>query len=302
MGKDLKQAVLQAIQKTGYPLEQRVGKCLERHGWQPHYSITYVHPTDKTQRELDIMAYKEIRDRRIELRISCKRSSSKPWVFFTDDFPLVHKSYYLKMTPVSPDRERYLKIPVVLKELPFFACSRIGINYTALFGSQQDKEARPLIRDGLYSTITSVYHSIYPFRLMFDRRGTIYFFVLVFDGPLFESYYDSQSDKDIVNEASHVLWKIFFPLARVTEYIQDHNGYDISLGDVIFWFSENFIVEVVLWDYFEQYLQTIESTFRKLKGRDLSLFGDAWIPENFPKIVRDMPDLKPRPIEKPFIT
>ena len=69
MGKDLKQAVLQAIQKTGYPLEQRVGKCLERHGWEPFYSITYIDPSDKTQRELDIMAYKEIQYRRIELRI-----------------------------------------------------------------------------------------------------------------------------------------------------------------------------------------------------------------------------------------
>jgi hypothetical protein len=302
MAKNLKQAVLQGIQKTGYPLEQRVGKCLERHGWEPFYSITYIDPADKTQRELDIMAYKEIQYRRIELRISCKRSTSKPWVFFTDDFPLVHKSFYLKMTPVSADRERYLKIPKVLKELPFFSCNRIGINYTALFGGQQDKEARPLVRDGLYSALTSVYHDIYPFRLMFDRSGTIYFFVLVFDGSLFESYYDSQSDKDIVNEATHILWKTFFPLARVTKYIQDHNGDDISLSDVIFWFSEDFIVEVVLLDYFEQYLQTVESVFRKLREKDLLLFGDPWIPENFPKIVKGMPDLKPKPIEKPYAT
>jgi len=299
--KDLKQAVLKSIQKTGYPLEQRVGKCLERHGWSPFYSITYVNPADKAQRELDIMACKEIQYRRIELRISCKRNSSKPWVFFTDDFPLGHKSFYLKMTPVSADRERYLKIPRVLKDLPFFSCSRIGINYTALFGSQQDKEARPLIRDGLYSTLTSVYHNIYPFGLMFDRRGTIYFFVLVFDGALFESYYDPESDKDTVNEASHILWKTFFPLARVDEYIKDHNDNDIPLEDVTYWFSQDFIVEIVLWDYFEQYLQNIESVFLNLKEEDLLLFGDPWTPENFPKIVRDMPNLKPTPIKRPFL-
>ena len=288
---DLQKKIADAVARSGYPLEQRVGHLLELKGWNSFYSINYTDPSSGSERELDILAYKIIRERRIELRISCKRSLSKPWILFTEDVERYYKrGSVLKVTPVSSDVDVYQQILAALKDLKFFSHSRKAINFTVFSGKELNSEARALMKDGLYSSITSVYHQLFPFNLLSDQRGTIYFFVTVFDGLLFESYYDARTDEDKVTQIDYGQWEKRFQLHRVTDEILDANGRKVSLSSVIYYFSDWFQVEIVTWSYFSEYIEHMEKTFESLTESQLELFGLPWRTENFPRTVGSRPD------------
>jgi hypothetical protein len=291
---DLLKKVVEGIKQTGYPLEQRVGHCLRQYGWIPFHAVTYWEPKEKTQRELDILAYKNIQDRRIELRISCKRSSSKQWVFFTEEKGDRDFGTLLKVLPVSDNRARYLKIPAVLARLPFFSHDRIAINYTALGGNKDDKDAKSLLRGGLLSSLTSVYEDAYPHNLLFDQRGKIILFVVVFDGFMFESFFDPHKQEDHVSEIAYAQWDTKLRLARVCDNIADQNGIPVPLSDVMYWFSDRFRVEVLTWNHLPNYLASLDAVFSGLDANALRLFGQPWTQKNFPKIVGPVVKFKRR--------
>ncbi|PWK09014.1 hypothetical protein [Tumebacillus permanentifrigoris] len=292
MGRDeLRSKVYNAIKNTGFPLEQRVGYFLQKNRWVPFYSVEYTDPSEGKQRELDILAYKIIGERRIELRISCKKSQSKPWILFTEDSTrYIKHGSLLKITPLCKSNHEYKLIPEVLRGLPFFSHNRTAINFTAFSGKDLNDQARALIRDALYSSITSVYHRPYPHKLMFDRRGTICLFITIFDGIIFESFYNPETDDDEIVEVGYGQWDTRFPLKSVVEEILDSERNKVSITDALYWFSDRFRVEIMTWDYFKTYINTIERVFSNLSIDELSLFGDPWKPENFPN-VREAPKL-----------
>jgi hypothetical protein len=53
-------------------------------------------------------------------------------------------------------------------------------------------------------------------------------------------------------------------------------------------------VEVFAFESFAQHLKVLESSFARLDESALSLFGKGWGPENFPRIVKPAPELKPK--------
>jgi hypothetical protein len=279
-----------AVRNSGYPLEQRVGCTLERKGWHSFYSIGYPDPITGKERELDILAYKEVRKRRLELRISCKRSTAKPWVLFTEDSTRYYKhGSILKVTPVSSELSRYKRITRVLSDLPFFSHQRRAINFTAFSGKEFSNDARSLVKDGLYSTLNSVYHRLFPHALMFDPRGTVYLFLVILDGRMFESFYNIKTKDDEVVEIEYGQWDSKLTLNSDIKFIKDAQGKEVALGNVIYWFSDWFRLEIVTWLFFERYLDLMEEVFEKVSEKDLSLFGQPWLPENFPSTVGPRP-------------
>lgn len=281
---DLVKKITEGIRNTGYPLEQRVGHCLQSRGWHPFHAVSYWEPKQGTQRELDILAYKIIQERRIELRISCKRSVSKQWVFFTEDASrYVETSSDLKITPIPDHPDTFRRRHETLKDLPFFKHKRRAINFTALAGDKMDKEAKSLMRDGLLSAISSVYHRIYPHHLFGDVRGHLYLFVTVFDGLMFESFYDPQREQDQVIEINYAQWRTLFPLETRWKSITNDAGRRVLLANVLFWFSEIFRVEVMTWNHFPNYLEEVERAFAGVQQTDLNVIGMPWKDEFFPR-------------------
>ena len=288
---DLQKKIANAVARSGYPLEQRVGHLLELKGWHSFYSVNYTDPSSGCERELDVLAYKIIQERRIELRISCKRSLSKPWILFTQDAQrYVKNASVMKVSPVCSDINRYRQRLTVLKDLKFFSHSRRAINFTVFSGKELSNKARALMKDGLYSSLLSVYHRLFPWDLLSDQRGTIYFFVTVFDGLLFESYYDVSCDADKVTQIDYGQWEKRFQLHRVTDEISDANGRKVPLSSVLYYFSDWFRVEIVTWNYFSEYVEHIEKTFECVTESHLELFGLPWRSENFPPGVGPMPN------------
>jgi hypothetical protein len=67
MSDDLLNKVKRAIQGTGYPLELEIAAIARRNKWVVFHSIEYHDPETAKFRELDLMLYKNIHRRRVEL-------------------------------------------------------------------------------------------------------------------------------------------------------------------------------------------------------------------------------------------
>jgi hypothetical protein len=291
---DLIDKIEKAVQFSGYPLEQRVGNLLLQRGWHTFHSVVYSVPGTEKQRELDLMAFKMIQGRRIELRIACKRSVSKPWVMFTeDDTRYMPIPGILKVTPVVDDTKRQFAIMRSLSALPLFSHDRRVINFTVFSGKEFSNESRTMIRDALYSVLTSVYDRLYPYQLLFDPRGQVTLFITIFDGLMFESFYDHESKKDVVRGIEYAKWQTPFSFESTTETIPDAAGNMISLADVIYYFKDWFVVEILRWSYLSQYLDVLETTFENIPPKDMDLFGAPWVEENFPSFVSGPPKFSP---------
>ncbi|WP_153800807.1 hypothetical protein [Foetidibacter luteolus] len=281
-----------AVKNSGYSLEQKAGHLLQKRGWIPFYSTNYIDPSFGKERELDILAYKIINQRRVELRISCKRSNTKPWILFTEDSSrYVEHSSILKITPVVSNQHQKRKILYALRPLPFFSHKRRAINYTSFTKAEFNNEARSLIKDGIFSALNSIYHRIFPGQLLFDTRGTIYFFITLFEGNLFESYYDPSLDDDVVNEIDYGIYDTRLTLLTERQTISNEHGAPVQLSDVMYWFSDWFRLEIITWKAFDNYLSTLDKTFNEISQEDITCFGKSWSEENFPKIIGEAPKI-----------
>lgn len=267
------------ISKTGYPFEQRVAHMLRENGWTVFSPVEYRIPPDQL-RELDILCYKIINRRRVELRISCKQSIDKHWIFFTEKNNYLRFGSELKFTPVQQDIDLYRSIPYQLKDLLLFRYDRRVTNFTAFSAKKQD-EARMLIKDGIYSALNSVYLTLYPLDLTVDQRGTIYFFVTLFNGLMFESYYEPECNQNKLNEIEYTQWRTEYQLDGKFKEILNFDGSYVPFNEIKYNFSEHFVVEIVQWNYFEQYLHHIEALFSSLDDTIINLFGKPYESEFF---------------------
>jgi hypothetical protein len=295
MPDDLIQKVAKAIHFTGIPLELEVAAIARRLGWYEFHSVEYTDPETDKPRELDLMLYKVIRRRRIELRVSCKSSSTKQFVFFTRECRSLRYLTELKITPVCDNRESRHRIPPSLESLRFFSHPRETVNYTVLAGENVDREARALLRDALMSAVTSVHHRILPDHLMYDRRGTVFFFVVVLKGRIFEAKFDETDNQVRVEESQYARWRGRIPVPRsyFTLNISDAHGRPVPFDNAFYWFGQQISVEFIKDTLFESFLRELEAAFEELEPDSNPVFGEPWIPENFPSVVGPAPSLDP---------
>ncbi len=89
MEEALKQEIISAIQRSGFPLEHQVGNILREHGWQTISNRYYIDDIKGTEREIDIVAYKLFLDKTEQIEyittliISCKKNEKNKWCFLT---------------------------------------------------------------------------------------------------------------------------------------------------------------------------------------------------------------------------
>lgn len=201
---DLLAKVRKAILTTGYPLELEIGSMFENLAWIPFHSVEYADPETEKPRELDLLVYKLINMRRMELRVSAKTSLNKQFVFFTRKRRSSPWLSDLKFTPVV--EHRVDSIPSPLHKLPLFSHPRECINFTVLAGEHVDREARSLLKDAMMSTINSIHHRILPYELLVDQRGTLYFFLVVLRGNMFEATFNNKTRQLSIKPCQYARW------------------------------------------------------------------------------------------------
>lgn len=297
MSDDIFEKVRRGIANTGYPLELQVGALAAKQGWTPIHSIQYVDPETKKLRELDLVIYKMFRERRVEIRISCKASLNKQFVFFSRPRNPSHLIDDLKFTPVTDDISRIDVIKEALKNLRFFSEPNEAVNYTMLMGDNADREGKALLHDGMMSVVTSIHHQLLPEMLLIDERGTIYFFVVLLKGRMFDTSYEPATATTSVRETDYVQWsgRYAVPEEYADREIQTHDGWTIPFWQAHYWFGARIRVELIRDTLFEEHLMHIDSVFSALPEASLAAFGKPWTSENFPKHVLPRPTLTPHP-------
>lgn len=80
---------LDALDRTGFPLEYQTQQLLRNHGWNVINSRYYLDDKTGSEREVDIVAYKTRPAEGVlcctYLMISCKKATKSSWVFLTSD-------------------------------------------------------------------------------------------------------------------------------------------------------------------------------------------------------------------------
>src|ERR1051325_262788 len=151
MTNDMTAKIREAVLKTGYPLELQCGALARSLGWVPFHAVEYRDPMSGKMRELDLLIYKQIQQRRVELRISCKGSVNKQFVFFNEE----ERSYFplseVKTTPVRDSRDHMLAMAEALVDLPVRSVRRRTVNFTVTAGPNTDRDARALLLDATMS-------------------------------------------------------------------------------------------------------------------------------------------------------
>jgi hypothetical protein len=290
---ELLEKVKKSILTTGYPLELEIGSVFEDNGWIPFHSVEYEDPETEKQRELDLLVYKLVKKRRLELRVSTKTSLNKQFVFFTRQRRSFPSLSDLKYTPVS---ERPINsIPGSLGRLPIFSHPRDCINFTVLSGNKVDREARSLLKDAMMSSVNSIHHRILPQGLLADQRGTLYFFLVVLRGHLFEVSFDHKANALNVDRCQYARWhgRLSIPKKYWQLSIPNEDGKPVPFQNVLHWFGDWITVEFISDHYLTQYLGNLERVFEMLDEEELSVFGKGWSIENFPKIVGLPPSIVP---------
>jgi len=296
MNSDMTSKVLEAVAKTGYPLELQIASVASRAGWTPFHAIQYADAETKVHRELDLLIYKQINERRIEMRISCKSSINKQFVFFNID----RRNYIpfgdIKCTPVVADVEPSEAVRNALISLPMFNEPLEAVNYTVVSGNNPDRNSRSLLHEALMSVLACVHYRLIPAHLLLDERGSVYLFVVVLKAPMFNFSLDSSTGEGIVKETPYAHWRGKFSMPDHYHQMQVLNpeGRRVPLANVMYWFGDKIHVEILRDTYFGEYLQIVEAGFNALTPNQLRLFGKPWRAEHFPKIVGPPPPIKPR--------
>lgn len=91
--KDLRDKIVDEVQKTGFPLELRTAAHLRANGYYVAHSVYFIDKDEQKGREIDLRGLKNVAFKHDELRhtvrhvltIECKKSISRPWVFFCSE-------------------------------------------------------------------------------------------------------------------------------------------------------------------------------------------------------------------------
>lgn len=84
--------LIEAVEKTGYDFEHHVYEMLKINGWQVISNRYYIDDVKGIEREIDLLAYKVVKDSNdilfyTILIISCKKAKESLWVFLTRQKP-----------------------------------------------------------------------------------------------------------------------------------------------------------------------------------------------------------------------
>src|SRR5205807_8691755 len=122
---------------------------------------------------------------------------------------------------------------------------------------------------------SSIYYGPIPSGLLFDQRGTIYLFLVVFRGKMYEATLDKITNNLVIQESEYAQWRGSF---RITDKyrtfkIKNSEGGLVPFVDALVWFGSRFRVEIVSESYLETYLKDVERVFSNLSKYNIEIFG-----------------------------
>jgi hypothetical protein len=106
---------------------------------------------------------------------------------------------------------------------------------------------------------------------------------------MFESFFDAETNKDKVNEITYTQWRTELTLQSELKKLLQYDGQYVDYDNVIRNFDKSFMVEIIQWAYFNDYLKNIENVFSQLSSFNINKFGKPFTDEYFPRVSMNKP-------------
>lgn len=221
-GDDLEGKILEAIERTGYPLELRVSEELEELDYFVANNLYFVDKDENKGREIDIRGLKNYSFKeggseyfvRHCLMIECKKSISKPWVIFTSpQNPYDKELSELECRGVKKGRQWHS--PELLMELekfhPFKVHPRRGRTFFEAFKGESAETSGTI-----FKSLTTAVKATIAMRSEEFAAGKnsvcFYYPIVIFEGRLFEAYLEN--GKVIIKEVDSIMVSFFYQSAN----------------------------------------------------------------------------------------
>lgn len=220
MDDKLKERITKAVSKSGFPLEHEIVTILQSHHWQTITNRYYIDDIKGVEREIDIVAYKIMRDdvEAIEyvtsLIISCKKSDKNTWCFLTteSDYNDVNINWSPYHFCTHDDALKYMSQTNVQQLLsaykndyniaPLFETKHKVAAYQIL-GEKSSFEGNTAIHDSIITSIKALndeklsriaQHEKDPY-----KRYYSFHLLSVFEGKMVENFFCSIGENEILD-------------------------------------------------------------------------------------------------------
>jgi hypothetical protein len=227
---DLKEKILDEINKTGFPLELRISKFLQENEYHIANNLYYIDLDENKGREVDMRALKNFRFKENDeeyfvrhcLLIECKRSTDKPWVIFTSPITAYDMGVYSidaqgfsKVFTQDIYGEERWRLYNKLDEIhPFNSYPRRGRSYFEAF---KNKETGETIFKALTTSVKATIAMRDDSFASGGRSICFYYPIIVFEGKLFEAYFERNNM--CVAEADSTIVSFFYESAKYKQNI-----------------------------------------------------------------------------------
>ena len=227
---------------------------LQKKGWDfknaPMFSIKNKDDKEES-REIDIVANHKsqlVKDAWNSLIIECKKQE-KPWIFFKQNWK---NQNYMSLSPNHIELTKasifdWIDQNGIFKKHHYYNKKLATYYYVGLTNPDRGPSQT------IYKAVTQVLDALIFYWKQLDKANDLIFFhpVIVFDGNIFEAIYKNEEFE--IEESNHVCLLIDREFEE-PEQIPFFNKVGVSKWA----FTKPFIIEIVKFDYFEQYLDSVK--------------------------------------------
>lgn len=246
----MKDKIKNWLSEQGYPLEFRVANYLRKNGFNTIQSDYYQDSNTRQNREIDVVAYKQINTPKLLIRITlvveCKSGRNKPWLLFSSPFNTLTGGRNVILNPSTSIGRIILyetEIYSRFKNLDIFTMDdKTSFGITQCFTNGKDIP---------YNALTSLAKAT---ASIIDKESNttdinicdIFFPFLVIEAPLYESFYKEDIEIEKV-ESGTITWRnrivdqqeTIFRIQRIEHFEKKIESYSKDIDKIIDYLKNN---------------------------------------------------------------
>lgn len=248
---DIEKFISREIKKSGFPLEAYACMILDKNDWEVCPHVLYYNDSQKCYNEIDIIASKPAHRRgfrggkylgREVLMIECKKQEKKPWIFFEGDVPTRDASsiYVVPPNPSLMSKKNFKKHYYYNQKpcdyhFPCFVTS--GKPDVILDAVNHVIDSINFCKNIVLNMLKKINYTVYE----------IYYPVIILDGRLYSAKINMNGSVK-VSETSYLQ-------LGVSRLREDAEITELSEDCIEFHDSEDYIIDIVRKDFFEDFLK-----------------------------------------------
>lgn len=266
---------------TGFPFEWKMAKVLSEGRWNVKVADSFFDLEGSKEREIDIIAEKNINNITVVLIIECKFSKKDAWIF-VQPYKRLHKYYYyVKHSPQTMPMKAD-ELDKAIGHLRVLSSSEPSAINFKTFDKYRNKDSGSLaIKESLHKLAKALTYFYWEYSEPTIRH--IFFPIILFSGPVYSARYEktmkikrenyvqfpfefrAESYKSKGEDLHDITSPDMFPDKQFLDF-EDKWG-EIKMQGIKDSYSRlqnNYLIEVIAQNNFRQYINFLESDISKI--------------------------------------